>query len=188
MCAISCYIGSRCNGTRLNKTPLILQYWVMIILSKNTPDSKVHGDNMGPIWGRHDQCWPHVGPMNFAIWDNNPLCLDTLQKYSAIKSGANRWENCNYDVYLTLAIHHPFQPSIYSEVGHEEDHWTKKSLSISTGIIQFNANYYFVEWVNPCVNLPVALLHTTCYLLFLNDCRRYDPWFLLFTQQERQRL
>ena len=32
------------------------------------PDSKVHGANMGPIWGRHDPGGPHVGPMNFAIW------------------------------------------------------------------------------------------------------------------------
>ena len=32
------------------------------------PDSKVHEANMGPIWGRQDTCWPHVGPMNFAIW------------------------------------------------------------------------------------------------------------------------
>ena len=31
------------------------------------PDSKVHGDNMGPIWGRQDPGGPHVGPMNFAI-------------------------------------------------------------------------------------------------------------------------
>ena len=23
------------------------------------PDSKVHGANMGPIWGRQDPCWPH---------------------------------------------------------------------------------------------------------------------------------
>ena len=34
-----------------------------------TPDSKVHGANMGPIWGRQDPGGPHVGPMNFAIWD-----------------------------------------------------------------------------------------------------------------------
>ena len=33
------------------------------------PDSKVHGANMGPIWGRHDPGGPHVGPMNFAILD-----------------------------------------------------------------------------------------------------------------------
>ena len=32
------------------------------------PDSKIHGANMGPIWGRQDPGGPHVGPMNFAIW------------------------------------------------------------------------------------------------------------------------
>ena len=32
------------------------------------PDSKVHGANMGPIWGRQDPDGPHVGPMNLAIW------------------------------------------------------------------------------------------------------------------------
>ena len=32
------------------------------------PDSKVHGANMGPIWGRQDPGGPHVGPMNFVIW------------------------------------------------------------------------------------------------------------------------
>ena len=34
----------------------------------NYPNSKVHGANMGPIWGRQDPGGPHVGPMNFAIW------------------------------------------------------------------------------------------------------------------------
>ena len=33
------------------------------------PGSKVRGANMGPIWGRQDPGGPHVGPMNFAIWD-----------------------------------------------------------------------------------------------------------------------
>ena len=33
----------------------------------NDPDSKVHGANMGPIWGRQDPGGPHVDPMNFAI-------------------------------------------------------------------------------------------------------------------------
>ena len=32
-------------------------------------NSKVHGANMGPIWGRQDPGGPHVGPMNFAIWE-----------------------------------------------------------------------------------------------------------------------
>ena len=32
------------------------------------PDNKVHGANMGPIWGRQDPRGPHYGPVNFAIW------------------------------------------------------------------------------------------------------------------------
>ena len=35
----------------------------------NNPDSKVHGANVGPIWGRQDPDGSHVGPMNFAIWE-----------------------------------------------------------------------------------------------------------------------
>ena len=38
----------------------------------NFPDSKVHGANMGPNWGRQDQGGPHVGPMNFAIRVSGP--------------------------------------------------------------------------------------------------------------------
>ena len=36
---------------------------------QGNPDSKVHGAIMGPIWGRQDPGGPHVGPMNFAIWE-----------------------------------------------------------------------------------------------------------------------
>ena len=36
----------------------------------NTPDSKVHEANMGPIWDRQGPGGPHVDPMNFVIWDN----------------------------------------------------------------------------------------------------------------------
>ena len=41
----------------------MLQHW------QRNPDSKVHGANMGPIWGRQDPGGPHVGPMNSAIWE-----------------------------------------------------------------------------------------------------------------------
>ena len=37
-------------------------------LEGHFPDSKVHGANMGPIWGRQDPGGPHVGSMNLAIW------------------------------------------------------------------------------------------------------------------------
>ena len=37
--------------------------------SRDMPDSKVHGANMGPTWGRQDPGGAHVGPMNIVIWD-----------------------------------------------------------------------------------------------------------------------
>ena len=43
-------------------------------------DSKVHGANMGPIWARQDPGGPHVGSMNFVIWDNIFL-TDVLVRY-----------------------------------------------------------------------------------------------------------
>ena len=42
--------------------------WVVGELGMTYPHSRVPGDNMGPTWGRQDQCEPHVGPKNFAIW------------------------------------------------------------------------------------------------------------------------
>ena len=44
------------------------EYSPSISICITYPDSKVHGANMGPIWGRHGPGEPHVGPMNFAIW------------------------------------------------------------------------------------------------------------------------
>ena len=45
------------QGLSLRLTPTVVLF-----------DSKVHGANMGPIWGRQDPGGPHVGPVNFAIW------------------------------------------------------------------------------------------------------------------------
>ena len=48
------------------------------------PDSKVHGANMGPIWGRQDPDWLHVGPMNFAIWVGSRVpCVHWLMSHTA---------------------------------------------------------------------------------------------------------
>ena len=39
------------------------------------PDSKVHGANMGLIWGRQDPGGPHVDPMNLAVWNELACCV-----------------------------------------------------------------------------------------------------------------
>ena len=44
--------------------------WLTFFVVEDIPESKVHGANMGPIWGRQDPGGSHVGPVNLAIWDN----------------------------------------------------------------------------------------------------------------------
>ena len=46
--------------------------WTNNQVMVNFPDSKVHGANMGSIWGRQDPDGPHVCPMKFAIWVQTP--------------------------------------------------------------------------------------------------------------------
>ena len=56
------------GGISRSKSPR--QQWPFITVNKlRTADSKIHGANMGLIWGRQDPGGPHVCPMNFAIWD-----------------------------------------------------------------------------------------------------------------------
>ena len=63
-------LGPCCCFIRLPRCVLNVCQW---LVSTIIPDSKVHGANTGPIWGRQDPNGPHVGPMNFAIWDG---CLN----------------------------------------------------------------------------------------------------------------
>ena len=56
-------------------------YYILLINCSwiYTPDSKVPGANMRPIWGQQEPGGPHVGPSNFAIWDHTE-CNTTVRK------------------------------------------------------------------------------------------------------------
>ena len=58
------------NALALNKWKyiMLLSLKHICVASSYCPDSKVHGANMGSIWGRQAPGGPHVGPMNFIIW------------------------------------------------------------------------------------------------------------------------
>ena len=53
-----------CTNTYINETKTLYHPYE---LKEQYPDSKVHGANMGSIWGRQDPGGSHVGPMNFAF-------------------------------------------------------------------------------------------------------------------------
>ena len=59
------------------------------------PDSKVHGANMGPIWGQQDSGGPHVGPMNFAIWVVSQITTISAVR-PAVYSGAHQRKHKRY--------------------------------------------------------------------------------------------
>ena len=68
----------------------------------NHPDSKVHGANMGPIWGRQDIRGPHVGPINFAIW---AALLGRPTSYNTIPDQIQpwvTWSTIQYDLYTHI--------------------------------------------------------------------------------------
>ena len=71
----------------------------------HVPDSKVHGANIGPIWGRQDPGGPHVGPMNFVIWGT---LSSVNQKHNTVKVSNVCFLNVN--VYFGLS------PSICSQI------------------------------------------------------------------------
>ena len=71
-------------------------YYAVLELPNNHPDSKVHGANMGPTWVLSAPDGPHIGPMNLAIRANiQPTCIDESIKHlesSVRKSLRQHWE------------------------------------------------------------------------------------------------
>ena len=85
------------------------QYQLYAVISSHEhPESKVHGANMGPIWGRQDPGGPHVGPVNFAICS----CMVTMQRLP------HKDERCRiYDYFATLP-----KPALFLFSIHLKDH------------------------------------------------------------------
>ena len=72
---------------------------------------------MGPIWGRQDPGGPHVGPMNFAIWDAFTSVLLILLG-----------ELLCYERYLYIHVVHHFIDDIsikveYIEIFHQVENY-----------------------------------------------------------------
>ena len=65
----------------------------LLVDTHGHPDSKVHGANKGPIWGRQDPCGPHVDPMILAIWVSN-----NLSQY------CERWKYLLYAIYIWVLL------------------------------------------------------------------------------------
>ena len=85
---------------------------------RDNPDSKVHGTNMGPIWGRQDPAGPLFGPINFVLWENKHDLLTHLLCFIL---------NCNYQLSFSVELN------------------LKCHLYISSYTFFFNICKYFVD-------------------------------------------
>ena len=66
----------------------------MVLKDSDCPDSKVHGANMGLIWGQQDPGGPHVGPMNFVIWVHKQCCHQNSSKCMTFVVSILTWYWC----------------------------------------------------------------------------------------------
>ena len=85
-CHVLYQICRRPSDSRLYSMWKALKPWsecvkIDVGICELTPDSKVDGANMGPIWGQQDPGGPHVGPINLAIrdchWPARQRCMES---------------------------------------------------------------------------------------------------------------
>ena len=103
---------------------------------QQNPDSKVRGANMGPIWGRQDPGGPHVGPMNFAIWEGKPMYVSHFQMIFHLKKFKSRVTHSLFDISMEIT-----------------QFWFVKivnKISVLTWIMAWywiDARYYLSKWL-----------------------------------------
>ena len=64
-----------CSHCPRSLLPLVGDLNYSLQTKETNPDSKAHGANMGPTWGRQDPGVRHVDPMNFVLWEYILLCI-----------------------------------------------------------------------------------------------------------------
>ena len=111
-------------------------WWSHIVHTQDKPDSKVHGANMGPTWGRQDPCGPR-----------EPCYLGS---HTWPLKARYRWSVCEYVGEISLCHSKMFEytsiysivtiKSIYSPVTTEPRIfcWGRKSPDLSIGLLLFD--------------------------------------------------
>ena len=74
----------------------------MMVCRNRIPDSKIHGANMGPTWVLSAPDWPHVGPMNLAIWDEEYCCMNHSGTETGIFLANQRWGLLSQNSFIPL--------------------------------------------------------------------------------------
>ena len=106
-----------------HETPLHNNIHKALLIIDYSPDSKIHGANMRPIWVRQDPGGPHVGPMNFAIWEVlsmilfrffSYLCLLINDYQVLIPPCGYCWPISNFGNFIAQYVHLSAKYTLYT--------------------------------------------------------------------------
>ena len=149
-------------------------------LIRSSPDSKVRGANMEPIWGRQDPGGPHVGHMSLAIWEAfwkcpllNGNCCYLCSNFPVPKGQLDNISDNLSMIYLPINIKTHIYMHIFiicisiCELIKPYRQYIYISIYSSTYPFFYPSNYCSVTW--PCAdkaNLGLPLLLTK-YILYI---------------------
>ena len=105
---------------------------------RNAPDSKVHGANMGPIWGRQDPGGPHVGTMNFAIWGFLSLTEFISRIVTPLLIG---WAHTQNDLCIVI--------NMFATIGRQSLKWGHRSMRMLGKVSCRWTIYFLIHSSNP---------------------------------------
>ena len=134
---------------------LVSKWWCLNIETL-PPDSKVHGTNMGPIWGRQDPGGPHVGPMNFAIWV--VLCDEIFRRKRPVKWNLGGDEFYSFLLSIAPANYFSYKDNVkYFKKQNEKPPWSQPVIPNSITVLYRTGLPYFMNLINSCDSLIVIL-------------------------------
>ena len=144
------------------------------------PDSKVHGANMGPIWGRQDPGGPHVGPMNFAIWDALRVYHDSVMWIFCvclIKLSFS-WKSFVFKFLRFCTV------VLISDVCYRRSHDTYRVLRMinktSSGEQRWDIWYWSCFHGNHCLSYFSSFILSACYSNITMSSEYTDYWMFLY--------
>ena len=135
----------------------------------NSPDSKVHGDNMGPIWGRQDPDGPHVDPMNFVFWSVKKSCISLCLESQITNIILSRSSAL---IYMYIYMYIPYTSSVIGRIYNGSVIQYRRSCTSSRSIGECA-----VPGLNAILCFP---WFTNCVLLFDKSLILGCLWHLVF--------
>ena len=135
------------------------RWHVMVSLHRNT-HSKVHGANMGPIWGRQDPGGPNVGPMNCYLgrpcFAGSSIIVHVLTNTKSMANlNIHLWRHCIW-IAITNFIHCISHYKEHDQMGHP----CKKKRHI-----YFNDHHRHIQ--NIKAHFPKYYNHLWCHVIFM---------------------